>query len=116
MEAPGARVKAAHSSARLLRTPAKLQHADDAPPTTPRSVKERATGTRVDIRVDIRETVRRAARRADMARTAAQPRPPRPHESRGRVWRVRRPPILLASLAPAKKTDLACTVRLEPRF
>ena len=31
-----------------------------------------------------------------MARIAAQPRPPRPHESRGRVGRVRRPPILLA--------------------
>ena len=42
MEAPGAREKAARSSARLLRTPAKLQDADDAPPTTHPSVKERA--------------------------------------------------------------------------
>ena len=44
MEAPGAREKAARSSARLLRTPAKLQDADDAPPTTHPSVKERAKG------------------------------------------------------------------------
>ena len=42
VEAPGAREKAARSSARLLRTPAKLQDADDAPPTTHPSVKERA--------------------------------------------------------------------------
>ena len=46
MEAPGARVMAARSSTRLLRSPAKLQDADDAPPTTPRSVKERAKGER----------------------------------------------------------------------
>ena len=44
VEAPGAREKAARSSARLLRTPAKLQDADDAPPTTHPSVKERAKG------------------------------------------------------------------------
>ena len=60
-------------------------------------------------------TIVRAARRADMARIAAQPRPPRPHESRGRVGRVRRPPILLASLAPSKKNRFGAACKAPMR-